>query len=98
MFGLNDLAPEVGLVRISILFIYRLTSLPNKSRLKDLAPENEDEQEMPRKVKNIMKSQQQVKRKREKKKMKNRINLGTVKFLNFRTPEIFAVIYLKAKP
>ena len=58
------------------IFTYRPNNLQNKSILKDLAPENEDEQEVPRKVKNIMKNQQQVQKKREKKKMKKRIDIG----------------------
>ena len=48
--------------------------MPKRSSLKNLAPEHEDYQEMPRKVKNIMKSQQELKRKKNKKKLKNNLN------------------------
>lgn len=49
-------------------------NMPKRSSLKNLAPEHEDYQEMPRKVKNIMKSQQELKRKKNKKKLKNNLN------------------------
>ena len=64
---------------LKIAYIYRRGMGEKASGLKNLCPEREDYQEVPRKVKQIMKNQHKLKslnRKKEKKKFKNQRRLG----------------------